>query len=151
MREFSSNNEQKIRSDAKGIDQEADISEGAAGIDPEEGGTAADDADTPATKAMAKATSLKTLRLKQQKRSPWRHHQSLAFVKRGKCVFKNSPRRIAGKSHGYDTFMRCEECSALEGRDVYLCNGTKGKKKGSTTRWEVCLCHVGYNNEKFGK
>ena len=81
----------------------------------------------------------------------WSHHQNLACEKRGKCDYENCPRRLAGKRQGYDTNMRCEECSVLEGRDVFLCNGTKGKVEGSKNKWEVCLCHVRYHNQKFGK
>ena len=43
----------------------------------------------------------------------------------------------------YDTCMICEECSAREGKPVYLCNDRKG---GTPV-----LCHLAYHKKYHSK
>ena len=38
--------------------------------------------------------------------------------------------------------MKCEECSAEKGTDVYYCNGKKGK--------ELVMCHLRYHMKHTG-
>jgi hypothetical protein len=62
----------------------------------------------------------------QQRKSPWSMHQSEAVAKQGKCGWDDCPGKLASKAkypRNSDTHMRCEECSARLGKDVYLCNG----------------------------
>jgi hypothetical protein len=67
----------------------------------------------------------------QQRRSPWRVHQSEAVAQYGKCCWEDFPGEklsTAKRSCSSDTHMRCEECSAYLGKDVFFCNGfVKGK------------------------
>ena len=82
----------------------------------------------------------------QQKKATWRTHQSLAYHQKGKCCYEHCPNRANGnakRKRGYDTWMRCEECSAQFGKDVYLCNNTKSGKP--------VLCHVAYHNKYHNK
>ena len=86
---------------------------------------------------------------KQQKKAKWRVHQSLVHSKRGKCCFDGCPGRVKGKANkvkvprGYNTFMRCEECSVAAGKDIYLCNNVKG---GTPV-----LCHVAHHQKYHTK
>jgi hypothetical protein len=51
----------------------------------------------------------------QQRKSPWRMHQSEAVAKQGKCGWDDCPGKLASKAkypRNSDTHMRCEECSA---------------------------------------
>ena len=82
----------------------------------------------------------------QQKKSPWRIHQSVAGNICCNCVFKCCPSIIdssVNRKHSYKTTMRCEECSVSEGRDVYLCNDVKNGIP--------ILCHLVYHNSKHNK
>ncbi len=67
----------------------------------------------------------------QQCRSPWRVHQSEAVALYGKCCWEDCPGKklsTAKRPRSSDTLMRCKECSAYLGKDVFLCNGfVKGK------------------------
>ena len=80
-----------------------------------------------------------------QKKAPWRKHQSVAYHTRGKCAWIGCPGKKRSKvnkekrSRSYDTFMRCEECSAMLGKDMFFCNNTKGGKP--------CVCHLDYHNK----
>ena len=107
-------------------------------------------AGSSASKVIAALSSLKALRFTQQKRSPWRHHQNLACERRGRCAYSRCPGIVGSKlKNGYDINMRCEECSALLNKDVFLCNGTKGLVEGEKRTWKVCLCHVEYHKLMF--
>ncbi len=88
----------------------------------------------------AHSKRLKTLR-DRQKKAPWRKHQNLAYHTRGRCCYEYCPNRRKSKAkekRGYDTYMRCEECSAATGKDVYLCNNPKSSKP--------VLCHIAYHS-----
>jgi len=76
----------------------------------------------------------------QKKKQPWRVHQSLAFEHQGKCCWPKCPGLMKGESkrkRSYNTFMRCEECSATSGLNIFLCLDTKNGVP-------VC-CHVAYH------
>lgn len=45
----------------------------------------------------------------------------------------------AERPRNYDTFMHCEECSSMIGKNMFFCNNTK---MGTPV-----LCHVAYHNE----
>jgi hypothetical protein len=62
----------------------------------------------------------------QQRRLPWRVHQSEAVMKQGKCCWDNCPGKksmTVKRPRGSNTHMRCKECSAYLGKDIFLCNG----------------------------
>ena len=84
--------------------------------------------------------SLKNLKRKQRTH-PWCTHQSIAFETRNHCSFKGCPGLKSSKDalrpRGTKTFMRCQECSAEQGTNVFFCNDTsKGKPQ---------LCHYRYH------
>ena len=87
---------------------------------------------------------------KQRKKAKWRVHQSLAHSKRGKCCFISCPGIKKGKANkvkvprGYDTYMRCEECSVAAGKDIYLCNNVKSGTP-------PVLCHVAHHQKYHTK
>jgi len=60
----------------------------------------------------------------KQKKVPWRMHQSLAYEWKGKCCWKECPNLKSGKerkrAQSYDIFMRCKECSAMYGTDMFF-------------------------------
>ena len=61
----------------------------------------------------------------QQRKLPWRMHQSEAVANYGKCVWDDYPGKLISKAKypcSSDTHMRCEECSTRCGKDVFLCN-----------------------------
>ena len=96
--------------------------------------------------------SLKALRYTQQKRSPWCQHQSLAYEKRERCVYAGYPELSgsqAERPRKYFTNMRCEECSAIDGYDVFLCDGIKGLVEGEKKTWKVCTCHIEYHKARY--
>jgi hypothetical protein len=77
---------------------------------------------------------------RQQKKQPWHVHQSLVWTAWGRCCWAKCPGIEKSKAKtkcSYDTFMRCKECSATAGFNIYLCNGNKGGK--------VVSCHVPYH------
>jgi hypothetical protein len=62
----------------------------------------------------------------QQRRSPWRIHQSKAIMKQGKCCWDNYPGKkvtMVKRPRSSNTHMHCKECSAYLGKDISLCNG----------------------------
>ena len=64
----------------------------------------------------------------QQRKSPWRIHQSVACNIRKYCVFECCPNmnnNSTKRKRSYKTSMRCEEYSTSEGRYVFLCNDVK--------------------------
>ena len=82
----------------------------------------------------------------KQKRLPWRKHQSVAYHMRGRCHYSRCPATktsAAERKRSYLTFMRCEECSAVAGKDMFFCNDTKSKKP--------CLCHLAYHTKYHAK
>ena len=101
--------------------------------------------------AMTKVARIRTLRYKQQHRSPWRQHQNMACERRGYCENVDCPGNGNVVWRTRQTNMRCEECSEILGRDVFLCNGTIGKVEGSKNRWKVVCCHKEYHEYMFDK
>jgi hypothetical protein len=88
--------------------------------------------------------------LQTKKKYPWRQHQSLAHCKEGRCSWEKCPNLTLStgkRKRGYGTFMRCEECSITKGKDVYFCNGIKGKKEGGAREWNTCQCHIEYHTK----
>jgi len=86
-----------------------------------------------ASRMVRAVSSVKAFRFNQQKRSPWRHHQSRVCETRGRCAYSECPGFAQSKAkypRAYDTNMRCEECSVRTGKPVFLCNGTKGRVEG---------------------
>ena len=128
-RVFASGAGRKIRSDARGI------------------------ARGPVTAAaiMAKVARAKCLRYKQQHRSPWRQHQSMACERRGYCENTECPGQGQARWRARETNMRCEECSEMLGRNVFLCNGTRGLVDGEVRKWKVICCHQEYHDSLFSK
>ena len=91
---------------------------------------------------------------KKQKTNPWRTHQSFACEKTpGYCAYHGCPNRVLTKSkgkkiQGHYTRMRCEECSAEKGRDVYFCNDfRKGKVVNCHLRWHKENCNSSQNEK----
>jgi hypothetical protein len=79
---------------------------------------------------------------KQQKKAHWRMHQSVAGKEKGRCCWKNCEGLKASKAacpRRPETHMRCEECSALLGKNIFLCNGYKAGK--------VYSCHLQYHSK----
>ena len=98
-----------------------------------------------ATQPMARARPVAAVNKEEcllkyrQRKSPWRTHQSIASPKRGFCSYSCCPGATTGigskkRNRSHKTNMRCEECSAKEGKDVFFCNVTKN---GVPT-----LCHI---------
>ena len=82
----------------------------------------------------------------QQRKQPWRVHQSLAHASYGKCCWPKCPgltNSKAKRKRSSDTFYRCEECSATTGCNIFLCNESK---KGVP----VC-CHIAYHKQHHNK
>jgi hypothetical protein len=105
-----------------------------------------------ASRVLAAVAIMKANRYRQQKRSPWRKHQSVACERRGRCTYSKCPCRLnstAEERRSANTNMRCEECSIECGRDIFLCNGIKGKVQGSNNRWEVSVCHLEFHKLMF--
>ena len=85
---------------------------------------------------------------KRQKKSTWRRHQSKAHTIYGKCAWRGCPGKKCSKAkrpRRYDTFMRCEECSAIAKKDVFLCND---HKKGTAVHCHEAF-HTKYHNKKY--
>ena len=76
----------------------------------------------------------------QQRKQPWRVHQNLAHANQGKCCWMKCPGMTNSKAKqkcNYDTYMRCKECSAKTGCNIFLCNHIKNGVPVS--------CHVAYH------
>ena len=76
----------------------------------------------------------------QQRKQPWRVHQSLPHANQGKCCWMKCPgltNSKAKRKRNYETFMHCEECSVKTGCNIFLCNQTKNGVPVS--------CHVAYH------
>jgi hypothetical protein len=61
----------------------------------------------------------------QQRKLPWRIHQSEVVAKKGRCGWEDCPGKLASKGIcpcSSNTHMRCKECIARLGKDMYLCN-----------------------------
>jgi len=83
---------------------------------------------------------------RQKKKQSWRCHQSLSAATRGRCSWARCPgieKSKAKRKRAYDTFMRCEECTANAGCNIYLCNDTKNGM--------VVSCHVAYHKRNHNK
>ena len=82
-----------------------------------------------------------------QKKEVWRHHQSFSHSRKGRCAWVNCPglNLKAKRKRSFETFMRCEECSACVERDIFLCNVMKNGQS--------IYCHIAYHrkyhNEKY--
>ncbi len=84
----------------------------------------------------------------QQRRSPWRVHQSKAVAQYGKCCWEDCPGKklsMAKRPRSSDTHMRCKECSAYLGKDVFLCNGFVKSKPVNCHR----PYHIYHHNNEF--
>ena len=67
---------------------------------------------------------------KKQRLNPWCTYQSIAHKVRGTCAFVGCPNLRNGNTkrrRSYETFMKCEECSANSGKTVYFCNDYKSE------------------------
>ena len=96
--------------------------------------------------------SLKVLRCLQHKRSPWRQHKTLASEGRGNYCYSRCSalaESSAKRGRSYKTYMGCKEYSIVLGRNMWLCNGTKGEVAGKKRTWVVCLCQVEYHKLMF--
>ena len=83
---------------------------------------------------------------RQKKKQPWSVHQRLAWTVQGRCCWAKCPGIEKSKAKtkcSYATFMCCEECSAMAGFYIYLCNGNKGDK--------VVFYHVTYHKLNHNK
>ena len=94
---------------------------------------------------MSRAARVKTLRYKQQHREVWRIHQSVACERRGPCWCVTCPGQGKLRLKQKDTNMRCEQCSEMMQRDVFLCNKTAGKVPGEKNKWIVINCHEAFH------
>mmetsp|Transcript_29715 Transcript_29715/g.54805 ORF Transcript_29715/g.54805 Transcript_29715/m.54805 type:complete len:295 (+) Transcript_29715:1717-2601(+) len=59
----------------------------------------------------------------RQKKARWHRHRSLAYHKYGKCAWEGCvglKKSKAKRPRNYDTYMRCDECSALRGKDMFF-------------------------------
>ncbi len=59
----------------------------------------------------------------QQRKQPWRVHQSLPHANQGKCCWMKCPGLTNSKAkqkHNYDTYMRCKECSVKTGCNFFV-------------------------------
>ena len=79
--------------------------------------------------------------MRRQKTHAWCTHQSIAFKSQNHCSFESCPglklSKDAKRPRGTKTWMRCQECSAEQGVNVFFCNQTfKGKPQ---------LCHYRYH------
>ena len=75
--------------------------------------------------------------LDKKKKHPSRQHryQNLT-LSTGKC------------KHGNNRFMWCEECSIMEGKDVYFYNTQKvGHREDGTGQRNTCLCYVAHHTK----
>jgi hypothetical protein len=86
-----------------------------------------------------------------KKKHPWRQHQSVAHWRKGKCSWEGCPNLTLStgkRKRGYDSFMRCEECSIVEGKDIFFCNTQKaGHVEGDEEKRNTCLCHLEYHTK----
>jgi hypothetical protein len=84
----------------------------------------------------------------QQRRSPWCIHQNKAVVQYGKCCWEDCPGKKLSTAKcpcSSNMHMRCEECSAYLGKDVFLCNGfVKGKLVNCHRHY-----HIYHHNKEF--
>jgi hypothetical protein len=81
----------------------------------------------------------------KQSKEEWRVHQSLAGVCRGRCAWMNCTglKSDAKRKRSKLTNMRCEQCSAEKGKQIYLCNDVKN---GETNN-----CHIAYHRKYHTK
>ena len=89
-------------------------------------------------------TKLKKLK-SYESRNSWRTHQSVPCMVRGKCAYRGCPSLKTGgrkRNRSYDTHMKCEECSAKNGSDVYYCNNKKGTM--------IVNCHMNHHMKHEG-
>ena len=104
-----------------------------------------------AASVMAQVALVKTLRYTQAHRSSWRQHQSKTCEQLGYCESCDCPGQGIKRWRPRETNMRCEECSEMLGRDVFLCNGTAGLVDGGERRWKVLHCHEEFHNSMCNK
>jgi hypothetical protein len=81
-----------------------------------------------------------------QKKQPWQRHQSVGSTSRGWCCWGKCPGLKNSKAkvkRSYSKIMICEECSAANKANFFICNGSKGG--------EVLPCHMAYHKAKFNK
>ena len=84
----------------------------------------------------------------QQRKSTWRVHQSEPVENYGKCYWDDCPGKkstTAKRPESNKTHMRCEECSACLGKNVFLCNGfVKGGPVSCHRQY-----HIYHHNKEF--
>ena len=84
----------------------------------------------------------------QQRQLPWRIHQSKAVEKYARCFWEDCPGKWLGTAkypRSSQTHMRCKECSAYLGKDVFLCNGfVKGAPVNCHRHY-----HMYHHNKQF--
>jgi len=94
----------------------------------------------------AKRSTAKLCTLRSyQSRNSWRTHQSVPCMVQGKCAYHGCPNLKKGgrkRNRSYDTYMKCEECSAKNGSAVYYCNNKKGKA--------IVNCHMRHHMQYQG-
>jgi hypothetical protein len=69
----------------------------------------------------------------KQRKQPWRVLQSLAAAQRGRCVRVKCPRLTKSQAkvkHSYKMLMRCEECSARMGCNIFFVQRHKERRPG---------------------
>ena len=85
-------------------------------------------------------TRLCTLR-SYQKHNAWRTHQSVPCVQKGRCGYNGCPnlasQKVRERKRTYDGNMKCEECSAKAGKNIYFCNSVKKGK--------IVNCHMRFH------
>ena len=78
----------------------------------------------------------------QQKANPWRTHQSIQHKEVGRCRWNKCPaNKIPGPKRDClkATYIHCEECTAVSGEVMYLCN--------NKIRGEATFCHIKHPNK----
>ena len=75
----------------------------------------------------------------------------MACERRGYCENEDCPGQGQKRWKRCETNMRCEECSEMLGRDVFLCNGTKGLVDGDKKKWKVVCCHKVFHESMYSK
>jgi hypothetical protein len=84
----------------------------------------------------------------QQRQLPWRIHQSEAVEKYARCCWEDCSGKWLGTAkypRSSQTHMRCKECSAYLGKDVFLCNGfVKGAPVNCHRHY-----HMYHHNKQF--
>jgi hypothetical protein len=108
-------------------------------------------ADAKGSSSKAAEPAPKVIKKKLQhakKKSPWRVHQSMAYEcpkgKRYRCCYEDCPGRTEqANKRPFNTYMHCEECSAMGDDLKFFCNTMKNGK--------AYRCHTAYHNKYHNK